>query len=57
MTEPVDRKDLIIMALKQRMGEMVVMYESSIAELRATLTIESAVKETLDIGAGSGIPQ
>jgi glucose-6-phosphate isomerase len=33
-----DRSDLIIAALQQRMGEMVVGYETQIAVLRADLT-------------------
>jgi|688.fasta_scaffold198821_4 hypothetical protein len=33
-----DRSDLIIAALQQRMGELVVNYETQIAVLRADLT-------------------
>jgi hypothetical protein len=33
-----DRADLIIAALQQRMGELVVSYETQIAVLRADLT-------------------
>lgn len=43
-----DKSELIIRALQQRIGELVVSYETQIAILRADLTINAQKQEDLD---------
>lgn len=50
MTKETDDKDLIIIALKQRIGELVSNYESHIANLRVEYTkLEEKSKELTSI--------
>jgi hypothetical protein len=52
--QPKDKKELMIVALQQRIGEMAMMYEGQIASLRADITMLSRVNDiangTLDLG-------
>jgi len=43
--QPKDKKELMIIALQQRLGEITVMYESQIASLRADLTLVSRIDD------------
>jgi len=45
MEQPKDKNELIIIALQQRIGELVMMYEGQIASLRADLTLLSRVND------------
>ena len=45
MEQPKDKKELMIVALQQRIGEMVMMYEGQIASLRADITLLSRVND------------
>lgn len=47
MTDTNDNKDLIIVALRQRIGELVQNYEYAIATLRADITRLDAVNKNL----------
>lgn len=49
MNKPMTKDELIIIALKQRIGEMAVQYEGTIASLRADLT---QLQNVLDIVNG-----
>lgn len=52
--QPKDKKELMIVALQQRIGEMAMIYEGQIASLRADITMLSRVNDiangTLDLG-------
>lgn len=52
--QPSDKKELMIVALQQRIGEIVMMYEGQIASLRADITMLSRVNDiangTVDLG-------
>jgi len=52
--QPKDKKELMIVALQQRIGEIVMMYEGQIASLRADITMLSRVNDiangTVDLG-------
>ena len=48
--QPKDKKELMIVALQQRIGEMAMMYEGQIASLRADITLLSRVN---DIASGN----
>lgn len=50
MEQPTDKKDLMIIALQQRIGEITMIYEGQIASLRADVTLLSRVN---DIANGS----
>lgn len=54
MEEPKDKKELMILALQQRIGELTVMYESQIASLRADLTLLSRLEEITNGKASLG---
>ena len=43
--QPSDKKELMIVALQQRIGEIVMMYEGQIASLRADITMLSRVND------------
>ena len=43
--QPKDKKELMIVALQQRIGEMAMMYEGQIASLRADITMLSRVND------------
>ena len=43
--QPKDKKELMIVALQQRIGEMAMMYEGQIASLRADITLLSRVND------------
>jgi len=43
--QPKDKKELMIVALQQRLGEMAMMYEGQIASLRADITLLSRVND------------
>lgn len=45
MEQPKDKKELMIVALQQRIGEMAMMYEGQIASLRADITVLSRVND------------
>jgi len=45
MEQPKDKKELMIVALQQRIGEMAMMYEGQIASLRADITMLSRVND------------
>ena len=47
MTDANDNKDLVIIALKQRIGELVQNYEYAVATLRADLTKLDAINKDL----------
>jgi len=48
--QPKDKYELMAIALQQRIGELVMMYEAQIASLRADITLLSRVN---DIANGS----
>ena len=52
--QPSDKKELMIVALQQRIGEIVMMYEGQIASLRADITLLSRVNDiangNIDLG-------
>ena len=50
MEQPTDKKDLMIIALQRRIGEITMIYEGQIASLRADVTLLSRVN---DIANGS----
>lgn len=50
MTAPKTKQELMIIALQQRIGELVTQYETHIASLRADLT---QLKEITDIVSSS----
>jgi|Laugrefa1bdmlbdn_1035148.scaffolds.fasta_scaffold212549_2 hypothetical protein len=50
MDQPKDKYELMAIALQQRIGELVMMYEAQIASLRADITLLSRVN---DIANGS----
>lgn len=50
MEQPKDKYELMAIALQQRIGELVMMYEAQIASLRADITLLSRVN---DIANGS----
>lgn len=45
MEQPKDRYELMAVALQQRIGEIVMMYEGQIASLRADITLLSRVND------------
>ena len=45
MEQPKDKYELMAIALQQRIGEIVMMYEGQIASLRAEVTILSRVQD------------
>jgi len=47
MTETNDNKDLVIIALRQRIGELVQNYEYAVATLRADITNLDAINKKL----------
>ena len=48
MEQPKDKKELMIVALQQRIGEMAMMYEGQIASLRADITMLSRINDIAD---------
>jgi hypothetical protein len=45
MEQPKDKYELMAVALQQRIGEIVMMYEGQIASLRADITMLSRVND------------
>ena len=45
MEQPKDKYELMAIALQQRIGELVMMYEAQIASLRADITLLSRVND------------
>ena len=45
MEQPRDKYELMAVALQQRIGEIVMMYEGQIASLRADITLLSRVND------------
>lgn len=45
MEQPKDKYELMAVALQQRIGEIVMMYEGQIASLRAEITMLSRVQD------------
>ena len=45
MEQPKDKYELMAVALQQRIGEIVMMYEGQIASLRADITLLSRVND------------
>jgi hypothetical protein len=43
--QPKDKYEIMAVALQQRIGELVMMYEAQIASLRADITLLSRVKD------------
>lgn len=54
MDQPKDKYELMAIALQQRIGELVMMYEGQIASLRADITTLSRVQDiangNIDLG-------
>lgn len=48
MEQPKDKKELMIVALQQRIGELAMMYEGQIAALRADITMLSRINDISD---------
>ena len=45
MDQPKDKYELMAIALQQRIGELVMMYEAQVASLRADVTLLSRVND------------
>ena len=45
MDQPKEKYELMAVALQQRIGELVMMYEAQIASLRADITLLSRVND------------